>query len=80
VPLGPEPADDAHYVGNRGIARPELVGLGQRLGKAEVEVAGEELMPAVHRARGEELAGTDQPERFAELVADEILTAFAARQ
>ena len=50
------------------------------LGESEIERAREVLAAAVDAARGEQLFGADHSERRAELVADQILSAVAARE
>ena len=59
---------------------PVLVRLLRGLRKTEIESAREILVAAVETARREQLLGADGAKRLAELVADQILTAVAARE
>src|SRR5207248_5135012 len=60
------------------IARPEAERLLGRLGVAEVVGASEKLLRAVELARREQLLGPDDSQLGPELLADQVLTTFAA--
>ena len=53
-------------------------GFADRLGEAEVERAGEELIAAVERPRLQQLLGANHAERVEQLGADDVLAALAA--
>ena len=76
--LGPKPPHDPHDVLEDGVLGPVLPGLVQRLGVAEIVGAGEILPRAVEPPRGQQLLGPDEPERLAQLRADEVLSPLAA--
>ena len=76
----PEITHDADDVAQDRILRPVLVRLFGALRESEIECAREVLMAAVDAPRGEQFLGANRAERVAELVANEILTAVAARQ
>ena len=78
--LRPERAHHLHDVAEQRILRPVLEGLGGGLREAEVVRAREELMRPVDAPRGEQLFRANHAERLAELVADEVLSAVAARE
>jgi hypothetical protein len=73
-------ADHPHHVGRERLALPlpeRLVGI---LREPEVVGPREELLCAIEPARREQLLAADRAERFAELVADEVLPTVAARE
>src|SRR6266513_3841613 len=76
----PEPPDDVDHVFEDRVARPEAERLLDRLGKAEIVRAREELTRAVELPGGEQLFGSDDAELGTKLGADQVLAAFPARQ
>ena len=78
--LRPERAHDRDGVLEQRILRPFAERLVERLREAEVERAREVLTAAIDAARREQLFGADHAEHFAELVADQVLAAVAARE
>jgi hypothetical protein len=75
--LRPEFPDDPHHILQDLVPRPVLPGLINALGVPEVIGSREVLMGSVEPARGKQLFGPDQPERFTQLRADEILASLA---
>ena len=78
--LRPEGAHHRHDVAQDRVLRPVRVRLLGRLREAEVVRAREELPPAVDAPRREQLLGADHAEQRPELVADQVLSAVAARE
>ena len=78
--MRPERANHRHHVRQDRILRPVLERLVERLRESEIERAREVLVAAVDAPRGEQLLGANHPEHRAELVADQILPAVAARE
>ena len=55
-------------------------GVHEGLAEAEVIGAGEELLCAIHTTRGEQFLGPEDPQRFTQFIADEVLSTFAASE
>ena len=75
-----ERAHHTHHVAENGVLGPVRVRLFGVLAEAKVIRAREVLAPAINATRRQQLLGTDRAERFAEFVADKILSAVAARE
>src|SRR5688500_3391745 len=75
-----ERAHDRDDVAEQLLPGPMLVCVGRILREAEIIRAGEVLPGAIDPARRDELLGAHDAERFAQLVADEILSSIAPRQ
>ena len=76
----PECADDSYDVSEQTVLRPVAERLGCSFGKTEIVRPREILVRAIDPPRRQQLLGANHAELFAELVADEILAAVAARQ
>ncbi|CAA9358191.1 MAG: hypothetical protein AVDCRST_MAG40-3304 [uncultured Gemmatimonadaceae bacterium] len=75
-----EGAHHAHHVAEQGVAGPVPERLVGALRVAEVVGPREVLPRPVHPPRGEQLLGAHDAERLAQLVADQVLPAVAARE
>ena len=78
--MRPKGSHHANYVAEDRVARPVLVRVDGVLRESEVERAREELLGAVDAPCRQQLLGANHTQRFAELVADQILPAVAARE
>ena len=78
--VGPEFADRPDRVGQNLVAIPEAQRLRGRLRESEIVRAREELLAVIDPARGQQFLGADDAQLFAQLRADQILPAVAARQ
>ncbi len=78
--LRPEAADDADGVPHDLFARPEPEGLLDALGVPEVVPSREVLPRAVEPPRRVQLLRADHPQARPQLLADQVLSAVAARQ
>jgi len=77
--VGLKAADVPDDVGQDGVVSPDLQRLVRTLREAEIERAREELFAAVDAARVEQLLRAEDAEELAFFVADEVLSAVAAR-
>src|SRR5581483_9809654 len=75
-----ERADDLHDIAEHGIVRPVQIRLFGRLREPEVVCAREVLVRTVDATGREELLRANNAERFAELVADQVLATVTARE
>src|SRR6185312_8378846 len=75
--LRPETPHHLDHVAEYRIARPVREALGRSLGKAEIVRAREILVRTVDASRSEQLLRANHAERFAELVADQVLSPIA---
>ena len=73
----PERPHHVHRIPEHLLERPQPQCFVDALRVAEVERAGEELLPAVQRACGEQLARADDAEAFVQPWPDQVLSAFA---
>ena len=76
----PELADEAHDVGHHLLPVPNSQRLEVILGKTEIHRARKILPPAVHAPRREQFLGADDAQFIAELRAEHVLAAVAARE
>ena len=77
--VGLEAADVPHHVGQDRVVSPDLQRLGWTFRKSEVDCAREELFAAVDATRVEKLLRAEDAEELAFFIADEVLSAIAAR-
>src|SRR5579872_384218 len=77
--IGPESADDAHYIGKNLLAVPDIERLAIIFGETEVDGAREKLFRAIHAPRLQQFVRPNHAQFRALFRTDQILAAIAAR-